>query len=37
VLLFLNLGGSIVGGSVGSLALKTLTFPTTGVVSRLTS
>jgi hypothetical protein len=37
VLRFLNLGGSIVGGSVGSLALKTLTFPTTGVVSRLTS
>ena len=37
VLRFLNLGGSIVGGSVGSLALKTLSFPTTGVVTRLTS
>ena len=37
VLRFLNLGGSIVGGSVGSLAIKTLSFPTTGVVTRLTS
>jgi hypothetical protein len=37
VLRFLNLGGSIVGGSVGTLAVKGLTFPTTGVVTRLTS
>ena len=35
---FLNLGGKVVGGSVGELASKgTWTFPTTGLVQRLTA
>lgn len=38
VLRFLNLGGKVLGGSVGDLATKgTWTFPTTGVISRLTA
>jgi hypothetical protein len=37
VLRFLNLGGKVLGGSVGALAEKSLSFPTTGVISRLTA
>jgi len=37
VMRFLNTGGKVVGGTVGELATRSLTFPTTGIVARLTS
>ena len=37
VLRFLNLGGKMIGGAVGELAARSLSFPTTGFVSRLTA
>jgi uncharacterized protein YwbE len=37
VLRFLNTGGKVTGGTVGELPTRSLTFPTTGVVARLTS
>jgi hypothetical protein len=33
----LNLGGTIMSGAVGAVATKSFTFPTTGLVQRLTS
>jgi len=37
VMRFLNTGGKVTGGTVGELPTRSLTFPTTGVVARLTS
>jgi hypothetical protein len=37
VMRVLNLGGSIMSGAVGSVAVKSFTFPTTGLVQRLAS
>lgn len=37
VLRFLNTGGKVTGGSVGELPTRSLTFPTTGVIGRLTA
>ena len=37
VLRFLNTGGKVTGGSVGELPTRSLTFPTTGIVARLTA
>jgi len=37
VMRVLNLGGTIMTGSVGDVATKTYSFPTTGVITRLTS
>ena len=37
VLRFLNTGGKVTGGSVGELPTRSLSFPTTGIVARLTS
>lgn len=37
VMRVLNLGGTIMSGEVGAVAQKTFTFPTTGLIQRLTS